>query len=135
MFRFLAVVFAIALTPAQQPHPKLWAAISVEQPVVAQNTQTLQISFGLVNDGDTTVNPNVEASHLLINGVEPKDWPFVISNGIRTSSFTALPPGHSLLFGYQLGRYFLRPGIYTVRWESDNFKSPDLTFRVMTSLQ
>jgi hypothetical protein len=116
-----------------EPTPKLWAAISVPQPIFYQDRiEDLQISFALVNDGGSTVNPNVESSHLFINGVEPQDWSFVISNGPRNEWFKALPPAQDLLFGYQLGpRYFQKPGIYTVRWEGENFKSPELTFRVV----
>jgi hypothetical protein len=37
-------------------------------------------------------------------------------------------------FTYQLGsRYFAAPGVYTVRWEGQNFRPPDITFRVMPS--
>lgn len=72
---------------------KLWAGVSVLQPVFQlAGIAALQISFAVVNDGTTTANPNIEASHLFINGVEPQD---------------------------------------TVRWESANFKSADLVFRVV----
>ena len=88
------------------PHPKgendtqqeakqvaQWAAISIPQPIFSEGgTADLQISFGLVNDGSLTVNPKIGSSHLLINGAEPKDWPIVINNGIRTLEFTALHP-------------------------------------------
>jgi hypothetical protein len=110
----------------------LWAAISTPQPIFsATGTANLQISFGLVNDGRSTLNPNIGASHLSINGVEPKDWLFVINNGIRTSEFEALPPGHFLSFTYVLGRYFAKPGIYTVRWWGENFRAQPITFRVL----
>lgn len=86
----------------------------------------------MVNDGQTEVNPRIESSHLFINGGEPKDWAIVIGNGLRSSWFWALPPGKILSFRYQLGpRYFSKPGIYTLRWESANFSSPTVTFRVM----
>ena len=110
----------------------MWAAISVPQPIIEEggDVEHLPINFGVVNDGHATVDPNVESSHLFINGVEPPDWSFVIHNGIRGSSFYALPPGQALEFGYLLGpRYFQKPGAYTVRWEGENFKSPELTFR------
>src|SRR5258708_24262962 len=74
----------------------------------------------------------IESSHLFVNGVEPKDWSFVIGNGLRNSYFKALPPGQILSFGYQLGpRYFSTPGIYSVRWEGPTYKSAEVTFRVM----
>jgi hypothetical protein len=118
----------------QKPRPtgNLWAAISAPQSIYVEGSETerLQIYFGVYNDGASAVGPNVESSHLYINGVEPKDWSLVISNGIRNELFSSLPPGQTLQFTYLLGpRYFQEPGIYRVRWE--NFKSPDLTFRVV----
>jgi hypothetical protein len=110
----------------------LWAAITVQQPIFSEGgTDALQITFGVFNDGPSAVNPKVESSHLLINGVGPKDWRNVIINGLRTPSFDSLPPGQYLRFTYVLGRYFQKPGIYKVRWEGDNFRSPELTFRVV----
>src|SRR5437667_3310433 len=104
-FAELAHVFA-ALLLAQQPNVgdkvKLWAAISVRPIYWEGKTDALQVHFGLVNDGSSTINPNIESSHLLINGVEPKDWSLVIHNGPRTPSDYALPPGQPLIFGYAL---------------------------------
>jgi hypothetical protein len=77
------------------------------------------------------VNPKLDTSHLLINGVEPKDWPFIISNGIRTAQSYSLPPGQFLRFTYVLGRYFQKAGVYKVKWEGENFRSTELTFRVL----
>jgi|ERR1043166_765636 hypothetical protein len=135
-FAELASVFA-ALLFAQQPNVsygdkiKLWAAISVQPIYWEGKTDALQVQFGLVNDGGSTINPNIESSHLLINGVEPKDWSFVIGNGPRTPSDYALPPGQPLIFGYALGRYFQKPGVYTVGWRGENFKASDITLRVL----
>jgi hypothetical protein len=136
-FAQLAFVFA-ALLFAQQPNVshgdkvKLWAAISVFQPIYWEGkTDALQVEFGLVNDGSSTINPNIESSHLLINGVELKDWSFVIHNGIGTPSDYALPPGQPLIFGAALGRYFQKPGVYTVGWRGETFKASDITLRVL----
>jgi hypothetical protein len=110
----------------------LWAAISVSQPIFgAGGVEKLQISFGVVNDGSATVDPKIGASHLSINGVEPKDWVIVINNGLRTPEFQALPPGRFLSFGYLLGRYFTKPGVYTVRWWGENFRAQPITLRVL----
>ncbi len=124
---------APANPPTQASPQKLWSAISVAQPVFSlKEAGTLQLYFAVVNDGDTVANPNVDATHLFINGSEPKDWSFVIGNGPRTKYFSALPPGQTLSFTYQLGsRYFSTPGVYTVRWEGPDFRSPEITFRVM----
>jgi len=124
-----------AKSQGQEPKPtvKLWAAISVPQPVYDEaEGERIGLSFGIVNDGRSNANPNVESSHLFINGVEPEDWSFVIGNGGRSELFYALPPGQVLQFGYNLGpRYFMKPGIYRVRWKGDHFESPELTFRVL----
>src|SRR5262249_43727471 len=51
---------------------KLWAAISVSQPVfVAKNVTVsgiFQINFTVVNDGDMTVDPEISTSKLFVNG-------------------------------------------------------------------
>ena len=112
---------------------RLWAGISVPQPVYGEGgVGKLQMSFAVVNDGNTTANPRIGASHLSINGIEPKDWPIVINNGVRSPEFEARPPGHFLSFGYQLGdRYFAKPGVYMVRWWGESFRSAPLTFRMV----
>lgn len=110
----------------------LWAALAVQEPIVTESgAEDLQVYFAIVNDGTSTVDPRIESSRLLINGVEPKDWSFVIGNGLRNSLWHSLPPGEVLRFSYVLGRYFVKPGVYTVRWEGDDFRSPELTFRVV----
>jgi hypothetical protein len=115
------------------PQIKLWAAIGVSKPVFQlHEAEKMAVSYIVVNDGQIEANPNVESSHLFINGVEPKDWGIVISNGLRVPYFWALPPGKILSFSYQLGPgYFSKPGIYTLRWESQNFSSATVTFRVL----
>ena len=85
----------------------------------------------MVNDTPVTVNPNVEWSHLFVNGVELEGWSIIIGNGIRTTLFEALPPGNVLLFTYALGNLFQKAGTDTVRWEGKNDTTPDLVFRVM----
>jgi hypothetical protein len=143
MFRLAKIVIAMAALALAQDHAsqgpkpnptvKLWAAITVPQPIFYESSlEDLSMSFAVVNDGVSTIDPNIESSHLLINGVEPKDWFIVIGNGPRNEWFSALLPGQVLQFGYHLGpRYFQKPGVYTVRWQGENFKSPELTFRVV----
>jgi hypothetical protein len=118
--------------PKGEAHPiKLWAAISVSQPIFdVRQVEKLDISFAVTNDGDTTINPKVGSSHLFINGVEPKDWYLVIGNGPKPID-DLLPPGRSLQFGYVMGRYFEKPGIYTLRWQGENFRAREVTFRVL----
>jgi len=112
---------------------RLWAAMSVQQPVIPKNrVNNLTLTFSMVNDGDSTVNPGVRSSHLFINGIELKEWEFISSNGPKSSFDFALPPKRTLLFSYALGEYFKEPGIYNVRWQGDNFKASEITFRVLS---
>ena len=116
----------------RQPHAKLWAAMAINQPVFSKNEKgNLTLFFAIVNDGDSTVNPGIAKSHLFINGVELKQWEFINGNGPRGSNFTALPPKRTVLFSCGCGSYFSGPGVYTVRWWGENFKAPDITFRVV----
>ena len=143
LFAFVATLISvlpgIAVAQGHHDSPReakqvvLWAGISVPKPIFGEGEAAkLQMSFGVVNDGSATVDPKIGASHLSINGVEPKDWLIVINNGLRTPEFEALPPGHVLSFGYLLGaRYFAQPGVYTVRWWGENFKAQPITFRVL----
>ena len=67
--------------------------MAVQQPVFSKNRiNDLTLTFAIVNDGDSTVNPGVAKSHLFINGVELKQWEFINTNGPKGSFNTALPP-------------------------------------------
>jgi len=110
----------------------LWAAMSVQNPVIPKNRiNDLTLTFAIVNDGDSTVNPGVAKSHLYINGVELKQWEFINTNGPHTTRHTALPPGKALEFSCGCGQYFSKPGVYTLKWYGDGFKASNLTFRVL----
>ena len=111
---------------------KLWAAMSVPQPIFyGRETDALQISFGVFNDGRSPINPTIDSSHLFINGIELKDWLFIVTNGPGTSSFSSLPPGQFLRFSAVLGKYFQKPGVYTVKWKGETFTAMEITFRVL----
>ena len=139
LWRISLIAFVFCSPPVPRlasqvkPQPRLWVAIGVAQPLYQlAETARLQVSFVVVNDGDAVADPGVGSSHLFINDIEPSDWRIVINNGLRTSSFTALPPGEVLSFEYELGpRYFATPGVYRVRWQVGNFRSPETTFLQM----
>ena len=121
----------------QQQEIKLWAAVSVFVPDIPSPvfheglTENLQVFFVVVNDGDSTVDPEIDSSHLFVNGVEPQDWRMVTMNGLRGGNYNALKPGEYTGFGPLLGKYFEKPGIYTLRWEGKHFKATEVTFRVL----
>ena len=112
--------------------PRLWAAISVSEPLFQEGwTKDLSIHFTLVNDGGETLDPQLTASNIIINGKELKETGFILGNGPRDARWNALPPGESLRFNYALGEYFKEPGIYEVAWKGKGFEAPAIVFRVM----
>src|SRR5262245_4179514 len=119
----LGIAVALAAGPRQEgaakPDKKLWATISVNKPVLDWDVFTVDpfmVYFALVNDGEKAVNPEVEASQLFVNGKELKNWSFIISNGLRDDRWKKLPAGDYLSFGYDLGKYFEKPGTYKLLW-------------------
>jgi hypothetical protein len=135
----LGIALALAADPRQQEdaskaNKKLWAAISVNKPVLDWDVVTVDpfmVYFALVNDGETAVNPEVEASQLFVNGKELKDWSFIIRNGPRDERWKKLPAGDYLSIGYDLGKHFEQPGPYKLLWKGKGFQSPEFVFRVM----
>jgi hypothetical protein len=112
---------------------KLWAAISVNQPLFREghDTNLLQINFALLNEGDRVVDPKIPGyPRLIVNGKE-LDLSSVPGVGPRDERFKALPPGDFLLFGYALGAHFDRAGVYKVYWQGEGFRSPEIVFRVL----
>lgn len=112
--------------------PNLWASLSVSRPLFhAGWTKDLSISFTLVNDGIETIDPKIESSKIVVNGVELENSGFILGNGPRDARWNALSPGDALEFTYALEDYFKKPGIYRVSWKGDNFESPTIIFRVV----
>ncbi len=121
---------------APEATKKLWAAISVSHPVYVPREQgelgdPFMIRFGLVNDGNQVVDPDLDASQLLINGKPLPEWRVIIGNGPEPKNRHALPPGQRISFGYEFGRHFTKPGIYKVVWKGKGFESPEIIFRVL----
>jgi hypothetical protein len=117
---------------AKSEQPNLWAALSVSRPLFhAGWTKELYIHFTLVNDGSETIDPKIESSKIIINGVELENAGFIVGNGPRDARWHALPPGDALEFTYALEDYFKEPGIYRVSWKGGNFEAPTIVFRVV----
>jgi hypothetical protein len=122
----------VGWTPANQEQRKLWASISVSRPLFhAGWTKELLVHFTLVNDGSETLDPRIESSKIIINGVELEESGFILSNGPKDKRWRALPSGDSLELTYALEKYFKEPGIYRVSWKGEGFETPTIIFRVM----
>jgi uncharacterized protein (TIGR03067 family) len=118
---------------AAREEKKLWAGISVNQPVFQEgrDVNLLQFNFTLVNDGDKVVDPKIPGyPRLIVNGKE-LDLSNRPGTGPRDGRFAALPPGDYLLFGLGLGDDFNKAGVYRVYWQGEDFRSPEIVFRVM----
>jgi hypothetical protein len=112
--------------------PPLWAGISVNEPLAIEGQTTgIQISFTIVNDGEAPIDANrlFERSELSINGVPLIQWRWISGNGPRDVS--PVQPGSALRLTIQLGKYFEKPGIYTVSWSGPGYEAGDITFRVL----
>lgn len=129
---FVSVLLLVSWSSANQEHPKLWASLSISRPLFhAGWTKELLIHFTLVNDGSKSIDPKIESSKIIINGVELENSGFILNKGPKDGRWRALPPGDSLEFTYALEDYFKEPGIYRVLWKGDNFETPTIVFRVM----
>ena len=129
---FVSGILLAGGTRANQEQPKLWAALSINRPLFHVGwTKELSIYFTIVNEGNRTIDPQIESSKIIINGVELESSAFIFGNGIRDQRWRALPPGDSLEFTYALENYFKEPGIYRVSWRGKNFETPTIEFRVM----
>jgi hypothetical protein len=72
----------------------LWAAISVQQPIYFEGgTDTLQINFGVVNDGPSTVNPKIESSRLFGRHARSRNRPCGANVGSLLNVAPATPTG------------------------------------------
>lgn len=113
---------------------KVWAAITVSTPVRdldVAGEERFDVSFGLVNDTDKALDPGIESSRFLVNGKELREWAGIVRRGLRDGRWNALPPGDSLIFGKDLGKYFEEPGIYRLSWKGMTFEAPEIVFRVL----
>jgi hypothetical protein len=121
-----AILAALPGSPAprEEDRVKLWAAISVNDPVIEEDRvkESLRITFSVVNDGRKT-----------INGKELHDWRTIIMHGARDDRFEALPPGDFLVLTKGLGPYFAKCGVYKVRWKGTDFETAEIVLRVIPS--
>lgn len=119
--------------PAEKPARKLWAGLSVNHAVFhpGLSSSRLTVSFGLVNDSDKTINPDLDSSKLLVNGKELENWILIINNGIQPHNRDAIRPGDYLLFSIALEERFRLPGEYRLVWKGKEFQSAELVFRVL----
>jgi hypothetical protein len=118
----------------QAPKPSLWAAISIQPSILWRSeTEGLMVWFSVVNDGPTPVDPEIGSAHLVINGVEIDHWVWddVVGNGPAHPYEHEIPPGQPLEIIRGFGRYFTKPGVYTVGWWGENFRAQDITIRVL----
>jgi hypothetical protein len=119
---------------AKQVKRKVWAGISVNQPVFGNDSpRRVLIDIALVNDSDKTmdVERDLDSSQLIVNGKEWKDWDVTIANGPRDDRIRALAPGEDISIRFDLHDLFKSPGIYKVTWKGKAFEAKEIEFRVL----
>ena len=110
----------------------LWAALSVNHAVFRpDDVESLTIEFTLVNDGKTPVDPKISHSWIIINGQELAESSRLLASDSRDARFQSLPPGQQLRLALKLGDHFQARGTYRVSWRGEDFRSPELSFRVL----
>jgi hypothetical protein len=90
----------------------------------------VQLSFNLLNDGESPANSAEGSWKLFIDG---KEVPRVWDNGLRpVGGYGTLNPGESyqLGIGLELSRYFPEVRDYKVYWTGMGFQSPTITVRI-----
>lgn len=117
---------------AGQETPKLWAAISVNEPVFIElSNKDMMITFSVVNDSSDVVDPKTESSKIIVNGEVLETG--VFANGIRPLNANALAPGEHMSLSIAMNAYFRKPGIYKVYWKGENFESQPIVLRILPS--
>jgi RNA polymerase sigma factor (sigma-70 family) len=109
----------------------LWAALGVGRPLFQVGEKGgPKLTFGLVNDGDKAIDPKISSSKMLVNGKALPGFMRALDRP-NEARFRSLPPGDYLLFTVVLGDYFKKPGVYRLSWEAEDFRAPELVFRVL----
>jgi hypothetical protein len=99
----------------------------------ASNNETpfVEISFVLLNDGDTPQDTSPGTWTLVIDGTESSDSAMMFGNGPRpTGGWQTLDSGETAEFGYALevSKYFTVAREYRLSWKGAEFQSPTITF-------
>lgn len=110
---------------------KVWAGLSVNEPVFRSGESQVVIRIAVVNDGDRVLNPELTSSELLVNGKLLKNWDVTINNGPRDKRFNALPAGDYIALSFDVTEHFQTPGTYKLLWKGKHFRTPEFVFRVL----
>jgi hypothetical protein len=129
----IGAVSTLGQTPMKE---KLWTAVTVPEALITTGqTDRLMLNFAMVNDGEKSIDPKVSTWRLNINGRDHPDSEFTFGNGPRDNRWNSLPAGDRLQFGYALGDWFKKPGVYKVVWRGEGFESAPVVFRVMSQMK
>jgi len=100
----LAASFLALFAQAQNRRiPELWAAIGVAEPLVFEDpNHDVNISFGLVNDGNIIADTAFGSWQILINGQKVPDSHWIFGNGpgpAGPGGWERLPAREAFIFG------------------------------------
>jgi hypothetical protein len=130
---FFGLLFtAHAESEKAAPPPKLWAGISVMQPLFGGDiTEEVLVYLAVVDEGDKLVNPGIKSCALRVNGKVPTYWADTVRSGLSDGREEALPAGDYLVYGWNLTEHFQEPGIYKLDIKGEHFQTSEIIFRVL----
>jgi hypothetical protein len=131
----VAPAVAPAVPPAPVPGDAMSAPVAVElqlpATIATAKLGELMIAFTVKNLGTQTIDPQLNASELRVNGVVSQDWNMALGNSGHEKRWRALPPGETVSGRWPLGNeLFPKPGDYTVTLTVMGVTSAQMTVHV-----
>lgn len=99
--------------------------------VTPANRADFLVGFTVTNAGTEVLDPDLNRSHLLVNGAAAKPWNMALGNSGHEKKWRALPPGESVSGRWHLAdELFPTPGDYQLVLEVMGVKSAPVTVSV-----
>jgi hypothetical protein len=132
------IAFAFSIAPGAQSVPGGCRGLHAD--ITAQLTRgysapSVQVAFLLLNDSDTTLNPEPESWRLVIDDKPLEDSGILFGNGpAPTGGYGSLGSGRTFQFGKALPilQYFPEQREYRLSWRGKHFQSPTIVTRIPT---
>ena len=109
-------VAVAAPDPAAEPTKDIeWVLSAAPETVTMSERDTLRLTIEVTNVGTATVDPKQHLGHFELDGVQHHGLQLWFGNGLRSMTWTELPPGETATDVRQVGeQLFNAPGEYVV---------------------
>jgi len=133
----IGVVLALGLCVAgclskQAIDKRIWAKVSASQLFFFEGGQnTLQLHFSMTNNSTEMMDPPIESSYLVVNGVEWPESEVLIQSGPRDQLWKKLPAHCCVFFSRSFSSDLLgKVGRHTIVWKGDGFETSPVQITV-----